>query len=85
MIKGPARVLKSDDVTLQGQFHLDVAQSNSKTAKKPNMLSTPQARVTENHPDFALIEITCSCGARMFLRCEYAGEKSVEEKTNQIQ
>jgi len=41
-------------------------------------------RIVESQPEFAVIEITCSCGTGIYLRCEYAGAKApdVAEKQN---
>ncbi|MHC4748205.1 MAG: hypothetical protein ACYS18_12960, partial [Planctomycetota bacterium] len=39
----------------------------------------PQARILESRPDFAVIEITCSCGKKTNLRCEYAPDQSSDE------
>lgn len=61
-------ILKADQVELQGQFHLDIGQAGPSSPK----LITPQARIVENHPEFAVMEITCCCGAKTYLKCEYA-------------
>ena len=79
MEKTMGRILKGGDVKLDGQFHLDVAQANSaKGGQKQagSVLAVPQARIVENHPEYAVIEITCTCGAGMYLRCEYAGAQA---------
>ena len=79
MEKTVGRILKSDDVKLEGQFHLDVAQVNSAKGgirQAGSALAVPQARVVENYPEYAVIEITCTCGAGMYLRCEYAGAQT---------
>ncbi len=74
MMKTSGRILKRQDVELQGQYRLDVGRagcSPSETGSVPK-----QARILENHPQYAVIEVTCSCGARMILRCEYAGAQT---------
>ena len=74
MIKTAGRILKSSDVKLEGQFHLDVAQAGSDLPKQQVAASSePQVRVLENHPEYAVIEVTCCCGTKMSLKCEYAG------------
>ena len=83
MIKTAGRILKSNDVKLEGQFHLDVTQAGSNLQKQQvAALSEPQVRVLENHPEYAVIEVTCSCGRKMSLKCEYAGaaEQAPEDK-----
>ena len=66
------RILKGDQVKLEGRFHLDVVQAETDRVKGKNVTSaTPQVSIVENHPEFAVIEITCSCGTKTCLRCEY--------------
>ena len=73
MRKKLARILKADKVKLEGQFHLDADQAGSVLSKQRNMDSgTPQVHIVEKNTEFAVIDIICSCGARMSLRCEYA-------------
>lgn len=68
------RILKSNEVKLEGQFHLDTAQAGLDSPKQQVAASSaPQVRILENHPEYAVIEVTCSCGTRMSLKCEYAG------------
>lgn len=73
MIKTAGRVLKSNDVKLEGQIHLDAANPGSALPRpQVTAAATPQVRVTENHPDHAVIEVTCSCGTKLSVRCDYA-------------
>jgi len=79
MEKTVGRILKGGDVKLEGQFHLDVAQTNSAKAgpkQAGTVLAAPQARIVENHPEYAVIEITCTCGRGIYLRCEYTGDRT---------
>jgi hypothetical protein len=46
-------------------------------------LVAPQARIVENHPKFADIEITCSCGTKTYVRCEYIDTQTTEEPRTQ--
>ena len=74
MIRTAGRILKSNDVKLEGQFHLDAANVGLDSPKQQvTPLSAPQVRILENHPEYAVIEVTCSCGTKMSLKCEYAG------------
>jgi hypothetical protein len=73
------RILKSDDVRLEGQFHLDIIKASSNQLHRSNVaLAAIQAHIVENQSEFAVIEITCSCGTTMQLRCEYAEAKTEE-------
>jgi hypothetical protein len=74
MIGTAGRILKSNDVKLEGQFHLDVAKAGLDLPKQQIAASSaPQVRILENHPEYAVLEVTCSCGTRMSIKCEYAG------------
>ena len=73
MEKVVGRILRSSEVKLEGQVTLQMKQlqsqaqpSSQKTAKQP-----VAAEIVENHPEFAVIQITCCCGEKVHLRCEY--------------
>ena len=84
MGKAAGRILKGSDVKLEGRFTLDIVQPEPGQTKQPGTaLVEPQVRIVENQPEFAVIEITCSCGTGMYLRCEYAGAKAPEVSQKQ--
>ncbi|GAJ11458.1 unnamed protein product, partial [marine sediment metagenome] len=68
MSKTLGHILKSNDVKLEGQLHLNLDQIESARGG-----ANSQVRIVENHPEFAVIEITCSCGTKTRLKCEYGG------------
>ncbi len=68
MTRLAGRVLKASDIKLNGQFRLDIAQDSPRRTKD---LSKPQVRITESHPDFAVVEVTCCCGSKTYVRCDY--------------
>lgn len=72
MSKTQGRILKSKDVILQGRIQLDMAHISTKQTKGQNsVLVEPQVRIVEKHSEFAVIEITCSCGTKTHVKCEY--------------
>ena len=74
-----SRILKESDVKLEGKFTLDIVQTETGSSKQPAAaLVEPQVRIVESQSEFSVIEITCSCGTSMHLRCEYAGVKAAE-------
>jgi len=80
MIKATARILRADSVKVQGRLSLDLTQANAHLPKAKSATSVqPQVRILENNPDFAVIEITCSCGTKTNLRCEYGAAESPPE------
>jgi hypothetical protein len=73
------RIIKKSNVKLEGKFTLDIVQPELGRPKQPGTaLVEPQVRIVESQPEFAVIEITCSCGTGISLRCEYAGAKAPE-------
>lgn len=77
MAKSTGRILKASDVVLKGQLTLSIMQSEPKQAQQTGTeLVDPKVRIVESQPNFAVIEITCSCGTSMNLRCEYAGAQT---------
>lgn len=75
MVKSAGRILKASDVELvEGQLTLSIVQPQPK--QPGTTLAEPQVRIVESQPDFAVIEITCSCGTGMNLKCEYAHTKT---------
>jgi hypothetical protein len=73
MIKTTRHILKADEVAFEDplQLGLDPAQ-RPHAAEAPGAQAGPSVRIAENHPDHAVIEITCACGKTTYIRCEYA-------------
>jgi hypothetical protein len=79
MEKAARRILKGSNVELEGRFRLDVGQGSPGLTNEGNVTSTPaQVSIAENHPEFAVIEVTCGCGAKTHIRCEYIEAQSTE-------
>ena len=84
MGKTAGRILKESDVQLEGQFTIDIVQPEPGRPKQPGaVLAEPKVRIVESRPEFAVIEITCSCGTGMYLRCEYDGAEAPEVSQKQ--
>ena len=80
MGKTAGRILKSEDVKLEGRFLLDVAQAGLNLPKQRSAASAPpQVRILESHAEYAVIEVICSCGTKISLRCEYAGDQPPDD------
>jgi hypothetical protein len=72
MKKTASRILKADDVVFEGQFRLDVTKNEPSMPQGKTMAAMPpSANIIESNSEFAVIEITCSCGRKTRLRCEY--------------
>jgi hypothetical protein len=67
------RIIKASDIKIEGKFTLDLVPIEPGSSKQTaTALVEPQVRIVESKPEFSVIEITCSCGEKMSLRCEYA-------------
>jgi len=85
MEKTAGHILKANNIKFEGQFHLDLVRAGSNLPKEKNAASTtPTAHIVESHSEFAVVEVTCSCGTKTYLKCEYAGaEASTDQAPNQ--
>lgn len=84
MTKTVGNILKSSDVKIEGRFHLNVdsgAHPAQQQRKNPN--PPPQVRIVEKHPEFAVLELTCSCGNKSYIRCEYDNARPEDPKSQQ--
>ena len=84
MEKVTGHILKSGEVNLEGQFRLDVPQLATAKQKAGNISSgAAEVHIVETQPQFAVIEIICSCGTKTYLRCEYGEGKSAQSPETQ--
>lgn len=77
-------ILKSNDAKLEGQFRLDAGQTPTDSANKSSAISAPaQVRIVENHPEFVVMEVTCRCGIKTPIRCQYTDAQSADQDPSQ--
>jgi len=69
MKKMPEHILKSTDVNFEGQYRIDLAPTAP--AGKHTHSAPPKVRIVQNDPQFALLEITCPCGTKTNVKCQY--------------
>jgi len=78
-------ILKSNNVKLEGQFRLDAEQTPADLAHRRDASSaSAQVRIVENHPEFAVMEVTCRCGIKTHIRCQYTDAHSTDQGPSQI-
>ena len=66
------RILKGEDVKIEGRFQLTAEQLGRSQPQQGNTVSvSPTVRIVEKQSEYAIIEITCSCGRKTTLRCDY--------------
>ena len=84
MVRASGRILKGREVKLEGKLTLDITRAETGQPRQSGTaLAEPQVRIVENHPEFTVIEITCTCGTGMCLRCEHAGTETSENSQTQ--
>ena len=85
MEKAAGRILKNHNVKMEGLFRLKAGPTPQSSGRKKSgeASSPPQVRVVEKHPEFAVVEVTCSCGEKTDIRCEYADAQSTEQEQGQ--
>ncbi|MHC4552277.1 MAG: hypothetical protein ACYSUT_05865 [Planctomycetota bacterium] len=80
MEQAAGQVLKANNVTMQGQYRLDLGAGSAPVATAPIPTAAaaaprpaggPQVRVVENCPDYAVLEVTCGCGEKSLVKCAY--------------
>jgi hypothetical protein len=73
MANPAGRIIKRCDVKVEGNVCLDVTQMKKGPSQANSQVVPQAARLIESKPEFAVIEVTCSCGTKMLVRCQYAG------------
>jgi hypothetical protein len=65
------RVLKKGQVKVGGSVQLD-SVGGVDSAAGPAGSTAQQARIVESNNEYAIIEITCSCGQKTHVQCNYS-------------
>ncbi|MFW6132403.1 MAG: hypothetical protein ACOC8F_00795 [Planctomycetota bacterium] len=64
-------VIKRDRVRLSGRRAIGPAGARASAGEGGSPAGEPKARIVEQDQDAALIEVTCPCGRKTYLRCTY--------------
>ena len=81
MMQTMNRVLKSDEVEIDGKCHLEISRSASSVQSVKSNNGVPaKARMLDNTNEYALIELICSCGKKTLVRCEYGDVSAANQK-----
>jgi len=66
-------VLKANQIRLEEPVRLSIGGTSGPHHSGTAATEPPaHIRVTESNPDFAVLEVTCSCGRVIHVHCEYA-------------
>jgi len=81
MMQTMNRVLKSSEVEIDGRCNLDIGHSVSPAQPgKSNAGAAANAKILDNNNEYTLIELTCSCGQKTLVRCEYGDVSAAGQK-----
>jgi hypothetical protein len=71
-------VIKNDDVRVGGRVRLDGALSHAggpavggTAPRGAGVAGVTSARIVKTAPDHVMIEVTCACGTKTMLKCDY--------------
>jgi hypothetical protein len=67
------RILKSDQVEVEGKLALDLGCAAPSGQIKNAPAGIAKVRILENQIEYAVMEVTCSCGRKTVIRCDYGG------------
>ena len=85
MAKTRSNILKSSDVKFEGCFRLELGPRGAAPTGGSTGGAPLQVRITENNPEFAVIQIVCSCGKTASVKCQYTNAQSKSEQVNETQ
>jgi len=72
MAQMTGRILKSNQVNIEGKYQLGLPQADHNSPENMNTtLHSPQARIIENNESYVVIQVICSCGKQINLRGEH--------------
>ncbi len=70
------RILKSDQVSIEGKYKIDLSQVNHCSPENMNTtLKSPQVKIIENNDGYVVIQVICSCGQQINIKGNYNAQK----------
>jgi hypothetical protein len=64
-------ILRRNQVKLEGQCEVGRIVSGISAVQEAETPQAEQVNVVEHHDTYAVLEVTCSCGTKLRVRCEY--------------
>ena len=68
-------ILKSGQVKLQGIYKVQIGPIGSDKLQAPGTKAAAkvpqQVRIAEQHSEYVVIELVCSCGQKSYIQCDY--------------
>ena len=67
------KVLKNVEISQGPGVKVGAGSSVTSASMKPSAAgAAQQARIVESNNEYAVIEVTCSCGGKAFVQCNYS-------------
>lgn len=67
------KVLKNVEISQEPAVRIGAGSGVPSAAVKASGAAVAQqARIVESNNEYAIIEVTCSCGSKAFVQCNYA-------------
>ncbi len=69
------KILKSNQVNIEGKYKLELSQANHCSHDGlNNKLKSPQVKIIENNEGYVVIQVICSCGEQINLKGNYIAQ-----------
>jgi len=80
------RVLKGNEVQLAGsrQLRMDLPATPRRAGSQLDSIPV-RVHIVETHPEFAVVEVACSCGKVTYVRCEYSAGNGAPPSPEPVQ
>jgi len=79
-----SRILKNDSITIEGTHKISHRGNNFAAGGVPSGGGgEPRAEIIQKEPGFAIIEVTCGCGQKIQLRCDYTPSQNNQSENEQ--
>jgi hypothetical protein len=69
MLPKCAKVMKSDEMEMNGTAHIEPGVGTVAPSGAPGAVQ--QVRIIESNDSHAILELTCSCGCKSRVQCNY--------------
>jgi hypothetical protein len=77
------RILKSGEFDVEGHLTLDLGHYAQSGQNNKNIATgSAKVRILENQSEYAIIEVTCCCGRKTVIRCDYSGRHGLAAREN---
>ncbi len=77
MNKTMRHILKADEVIFDDPLPLDLEPTQCHGGPPRGASTGPSVRIVQSRAEYAVLEVTCTCGQRIQIRCDYQAADSL--------